>query len=294
MTTDEELRAFDDGSWHERASYCPACGRWVAEADAERHDTLALSPRLWVYTNYDCNLACSYCLVSSSPLAERRALGLPQLERLLEEARALGIREVFLTGGEPFLLPDIFAMIERSVASFRTTVLTNAMLLRGKRLEELVALNCANLCLQVSLDDERPGEHDAYRGEGSWDRAIGGVRALLRAGVRVRIATTVTEEVAPRVEEIRRFVRDELGIAPDDHIVRPQLMRGFSDRGLVVGKADLLPELTVDVGGVYWHPAGTDGDLLVTRDNTSLRGALAELARSVRAHGSSAELQPFR
>ena len=32
--------------------------------------------KLWLYTNYDCNLKCSYCVAKSGPNAARRALGM--------------------------------------------------------------------------------------------------------------------------------------------------------------------------------------------------------------------------
>ena len=73
------------------------------------HKHLAAPPsRLWIYTNFDCNLACTYCLTSSSPAAQRRALPLGAYFQLIDEAVTAGFDEVFLTGGEPFLLPDIF------------------------------------------------------------------------------------------------------------------------------------------------------------------------------------------
>src|SRR5215218_88353 len=70
-------------------------------------DCPAVTPRLWVYTNFDCNLQCAYCVAMSGPGAERRGLAMHAFRRLVDEARDYGIDEVFLTGGEPFLLPDI-------------------------------------------------------------------------------------------------------------------------------------------------------------------------------------------
>ena len=86
--------------------------------------------KLWIYTNYDCNLRCSYCVAKSSPNAPRRAIGLANVQRLVDEAVALGFDHVFFTGGEPFLLNDIYDMLAYSSARVKTTVLTNAMLLR--------------------------------------------------------------------------------------------------------------------------------------------------------------------
>ena len=104
--------------------------------------------KLWIYTNYDCNLRCSYCLAESAPGAPRRAIGLDAVRRLVDEAVELGFAEVHFTGGEPFLLDDIYEMLAYASARLRTGVLTNAMLLRGRRLERLCAiaerLGCAS------------------------------------------------------------------------------------------------------------------------------------------------------
>jgi MoaA/NifB/PqqE/SkfB family radical SAM enzyme len=289
-----ELRQFDDGSWLRLDAYCPACGRWIARDESASHHPVDLPRRLWVYTNYDCNLACRYCLVSSSPWAERRGIELDRFARLVDEAIELGVDEVFLTGGEPFLVPEIYAMIALVAPRVRTTVLSNAIALRGRRLERLLAVNSPNLRIQVSVDDAEPGIHDLYRGEGSWRRAIDGIRLLQRAGVQVRVATTVTPELRPRLERVCAYVRDELGITAEDHVVRPLLKRGFAEDGLEVGKASLVPELTVDARGIYWHPAGTDADLLVTADTSSLRGALREIAHLLLAREPGGERRGFR
>jgi MoaA/NifB/PqqE/SkfB family radical SAM enzyme len=254
---------------------------------------IELPARLWIYTNYDCNLSCSYCLVSSSPRAERRGIGLARAIQLLDEARALGVTSVFFTGGEPFILPEIYAMIAHATPHFATTVLSNAMILRGKRLERLRAINHPNLYIQVSLDDCEPGVHDFYRGKGSWQRAVDGIRLLQEAGLQVRIATTVTPEAMTRISQVRAFVQNALGIADEHHIVRPLLKRGFAETGLEVARGDLVPEMTVDANGVYWHPVGTDADLLVTTDLFPLRGAMERIA-SLLQSTSPARSQPFR
>ena len=67
----------------------------------------------------------------SSPKAPRRALGLARVRRIASEAAELGIREIFVTGGEPFLLPDIGEILVACAAAAPTTVLTNGMLVCG-------------------------------------------------------------------------------------------------------------------------------------------------------------------
>lgn len=220
--------------------------------------------KLWIYTNYDCNLRCSYCVAKSSPNAPRRAIGLTNVQRLVDEALELGFDHVFFTGGEPFLLNDIYDMLSYSSARVRTTVLTNAMILRGARLEKLSAIANDNLIVQVSLDGGRPQDHDAYRGAGAWAKAVEGIRLLQEAGFRVRIGTTETPANCAHMDALHDF-RESLGIPQEDHFIRPLAKRGYSKEGIELGMDNLVPEVTVNVDGVFWHPLSTDGDMQIAR-----------------------------
>ena len=93
--------------------------------------------KLWLYTNFHCNLRCTYCVAESTPTAAPRTLGLDTVRRLVDEAVELGFERVFLTGGEPLLLDNIYEMVAYTSARLPTTLLTNAMLLKGQRWQRL-------------------------------------------------------------------------------------------------------------------------------------------------------------
>ncbi|MEO6398946.1 MAG: radical SAM protein [Tepidiformaceae bacterium] len=234
------------------------------------------APRLWIYTNFDCNLACSYCCARSSPRAERRSLSLSDHRRLIDEAVDCGIQEVFLTGGEPFLLPDIADRVRASANRIPTTVLTNAMLFRGSRLAALESLAGLLVRFQVSLDGPEATAHDAIRGSGSWEKAVAGIRQLLCFGFEVSVSTTQTASNLGLEEATRDFVLG-LGIASQAHFVRPLARRGFSEAGMEASAATLEPEVTVSRDGVFWHPLACEDDLLVSRRIFPFAGALEEL-----------------
>ncbi len=236
-------------------------------AAAAAHPTAASDAfpwKLWIYTNYDCNLRCTYCVAKSSPNAPRRAIGLANARQLVDEAVALGFEHIFFTGGEPFILPDIYAMLAHSSARVPTTVLTNAMLLRGTRLERLIAIANDNLIVQVSLDGGRAEDHDAYRGKGAWEKTVVGIRLLQEAGFRVRLGTTETPANTAHLDHLRAF-REGLGIPEGDHFIRPLAKRGHSKEGLDLGRGNLLPELTANLDGIFWHPLSTDADMQVSK-----------------------------
>ncbi|MFN8532790.1 MAG: radical SAM protein [Dehalococcoidia bacterium] len=256
---------------------------------------LQIVPRLWIYTNFDCNLQCSYCVARSSPRAERRGLAYFAFTRLVDEAADYGIREVFVTGGEPFLLPDIGKRLSYAAERIPTTVLTNAMLFRGQRLETMRALAVLpNLVFQVSLDGPDAATHDAYRGSGAWMKSVEGIRTLLAAGAAVAIGSTETPINVSRLDELRCFVAS-LGIPEERHFIRPLARRGFAVEGMDLGVAELVPEITASLDGIFWHPLACEDDLLVTRRLFPLAAAmekLEEMYRSVLAGGALP--RPFR
>ncbi|HLF02524.1 MAG TPA: radical SAM protein [Anaerolineales bacterium] len=260
---------------------------------ANAADPTQLQWKLWIYTNYDCNLRCSYCVAQSSPNAPRRAIGLVNVRRLVDEAVELGFSHIFFTGGEPFLLNDIYDMLAYSSARVTTSVLTNGMLLKQEiagtdrtRLDRLGEIMHENLIVQVSLDGGRAEHHDAYRGAGTWEKTVEGIRLLQARGFRVRISSTETPANTNHLHEICEFHRS-LGIPDDDHFMRPLAKRGYSKEGLELGMGNLVPELTANMDGIFWHPLSTDADMQVSKKIFPLatamqkvRAQLAEIART--------------
>ena len=252
--------------------------------------------KLWVYTNFDCNLSCAYCVAESSPTAPRRALGLPVVRRIVDEAVELGFGDIYFTGGEPFLLDDIADMLAYAAPRLRTTVLTNGMLLKGARLERLRAVAHPNLTVQVSLDGGRAEYHDAWRGAGTWIKTVKGIRALQDAGFHVRLGTTETPANSAYLGELRQF-RHSMGIADADHVVRPLARRGFATQGVEVSAATLAPEMTITADGVFWHPLAspTSADMRVSADIFPLAATVDCIRRQLAepAMGHPTERQTF-
>ncbi|MGI8901193.1 MAG: Rv1681 family radical SAM protein [Nocardioides sp.] len=233
--------------------------------------------RLWMYTNFDCNLACDYCCVRSSPQTARAALGIDRVHQLAAEAVPAGVSELVLTGGEPFLLPDIDDLVAACTAALPTTLLTNGMLFRGRRLDALRRMDRDRVTLQISLDSPTSEVHDAHRGKGSWDRAVAGIQAATAEGFTVKVAATLPYEQTHHVESFHAFL-ESLGIGREHRVIRALARRGSAEHGIELTLETLIPEITVTATGVYWHPVSAEhADQLVTRDIFPLQSALDQV-----------------
>lgn len=263
--------------------------RWVFRSgaiSAPVEDHRPVGSRLWLYTNFDCNLRCDYCCVRSSPTAPRRELGLAHVQRIAREAAEIGVQEIFVTGGEPFLLEDIDGILLACAAAAPTTVLTNGMLFGGRRVESLRGLPRDRIVLQISLDSATPDRHDLHRGPGSWARTRDGIQRARQEGFRVRLAATVANDA--EAEEFRQFL-DAEKIAAEDRVIRRIALRGAASEGVAVTRSDLVPEVTITADGVYWHPVGAeDADLLVTRKIFPLVESFAAVRRAFDREGELA------
>lgn len=213
--------------------------------------------RLWIYTNFHCNLACDYCAVASSPRAAPRTLSTETVGRLVDEAVHCGFTEIYFTGGEPFLHPDIVPLLDYASARLPTVVLTNAMLLSTRRSDGLADLAHRDLVIQTSLDGARATTHDVHRGNGSWKRTMDGIRRLVDLGMPPRVALTETPDNTDDIPAVTDLLRS-LDIPEHQFAVRPLLRRGLSPTGLEIAEDTSIPELTVTADGLHWHPAGAD------------------------------------
>jgi pyruvate-formate lyase-activating enzyme len=257
-----------------RARWVFRCGAVALPPEEQR----PLGSRLWLYTNFDCNLRCDYCCVRSSPTAARRELGLERVRRITREAKELAVKEIFVTGGEPFLLEDIGEILIACSAAAPTTVLTNGMLFTGRRTKSLQALPRDRVVLQISLDSATPDLHDRHRGSGTWARTREGIQCARVLGFRVRLAATVSTDA--EAQEFRQFL-DQEKIPEEDRIIRRIALRGAASEGVAVTRTDLVPEVTITAAGVYWHPVGAeDDDLLVTREIFPLSESFAAVRRA--------------
>ena len=152
---------------------------------------------LWFNTGSLCNIECANCYIASSPTADHFVYLTPNdMKPYLDEIDQLGYGkvEIAFTGGEPYLNPAIIELSEMAlVRGHDLLILTNAMrpMMRPRIQKGLLALEekyPGQTTFRVSLDHFSKQEHDAERGDGSFEIALNGMRWLSDNKFKLNIA----------------------------------------------------------------------------------------------------------
>ena len=159
-----------------------------------------------------CNLECEHCFISCSPKNDSLALmSLEELEPKLVEAAELGVREYYITGGEPFIVKELEKMVERILQEGPVSILSNGTLITEERAQafaEIAAASTYSLEFRISLDGFNAEENDAIRGEGSFRKAMRGVERLVAVGFLPIITATQVWEPEREAEVMAGFRKE--------------------------------------------------------------------------------------
>lgn len=131
-------------------------------------------PILALSVHSACNCRCVMCDIWKAN-AERREISAADLDRHLDAIRRLRVRRVMLTGGEPLLHSNLWALCERlKILRIRVTLVTTGLLL-ARHADAMVRHGDD---VVVSIDGDRR-MHDAIRRvPGGFDRIAAGVAAV--------------------------------------------------------------------------------------------------------------------
>ena len=166
-------------------------------ADGERRAVVALTRlrTLWFNTGSLCNISCVNCYMDSSPRNDALAyIARDEVAAYLDEIAQSGlpVEEIGFTGGEPFMNPDLPAILGDCLEhGLRVLVLTNAMKPLHHKRDALLDLRRRfgpKLVLRVSMDHYTRERHEAIRGPGSWEPMIEGLIWLIANEFSIAIA----------------------------------------------------------------------------------------------------------
>lgn len=159
-----------------------------------------------------CNLRCRYCYFFNNEAVTY--IDLPAAEWLLffDELGRLGVQEVTLAGGEPFIredLPELLAGVVRN--RMRFALLSNGGLITDPIADGIARTGRCNY-VQISVDGASPKAHDAARGRGAWEGAMRGIRILQKHGIQVAARITIHRHNVNELEATAKLLLEELGL----------------------------------------------------------------------------------
>jgi MoaA/NifB/PqqE/SkfB family radical SAM enzyme len=133
-----------------------------------------------------CNLQCTHCFISCGPKNHTlEMMTLEQVQKTLEESQALRVKDYYITGGEVFINPEIFEILEAILSCGPLDVLTNGTLItkeKANRLKEIQDRSDHPLRFRVSMESFDEQGNDQIRGQGAYRRAVEGIRNLSESG----------------------------------------------------------------------------------------------------------------
>ncbi|MBI4537057.1 MAG: radical SAM protein [candidate division NC10 bacterium] len=230
---------------------------------------------LWIQvTGTWCNLKCTHCFNASGPTDPwLKSLDTGTVLHSLEEAESLGVKEIYFTGGEPFLHKDILPLVEAALRVAPTTVLTNGTRITDRVADALAALAAASpysLEVRISVDDVDRERNDRVRGRGAFDKAVRALKLLSGRGLLpILTATEILQAelsegtgmydrfrdfllsigiAKPRVKIIPVFRMGRLGESGED-LLTEEMLRGFDFSLLQCTETRVVAD-----GGVYACP----------------------------------------
>jgi heme b synthase len=167
------------------------------------------APRIvaWEITR-SCNLSCAHCRAAAEFGAYPGELTLDECKAVIDDIATISNPILILTGGEPFMRPDIWEIVDYARAAGCMPVIgTNGTTITDEIAEKMAEHGIRRI--SVSLDFPTAEQHDAFRGQqGSFDEAVAGIRRAQEHGVGVQVNTTVTARNANLMEQMHDLAQD--------------------------------------------------------------------------------------
>ena len=162
-----------------------------------------------------CNLSCRYCYYADSMKNLKTEVTTERWLDFFHEMGSLGVQRVTMSGGEVFVRPDFFTLLDGIIDNrMRYRLLTNGTLVTKKVIDALSSgkRRLRMDSVQVSIDGSCAEIHDKSRPPASFSRAIRGLRLLKEAGFPVTVRVTLNHHNIDDLDNIARLLLVEIGL----------------------------------------------------------------------------------
>jgi 12,18-didecarboxysiroheme deacetylase len=148
-----------------------------------------------------CNLKCVHCYAGSEARQYEGEMTTEEAKAMIDDLAAFGAPVLLFSGGEPCIRPDLVELMHYAKERGRRVVIsTNGTLITPELARQFAEVGLSYV--GVSLDGGRATQ-DKFRGmEGSFDRAIEGIRNSKAAGIKVGLRMTINKGNVQDIDEI--------------------------------------------------------------------------------------------
>lgn len=140
-----------------------------------------------------CNLTCKHCYTTSADIDFPGELSTPEIYSVMDDLQAFKVPVLILSGGEPLLHPDIFAISTRAKSmGFYVALSSNGTLITEQNIKQIADI--AYQYVGVSLDGIGD-THDQFRQkQGSYKDSLAGIALCRDHGIKAGVRFTLTQD----------------------------------------------------------------------------------------------------
>jgi len=159
----------------------------------------------WEITS-KCNLNCKHCY-NGENLSKDSVFDKEKSLETIELLASYGIKDIFITGGEPFLNENLFFILEKCYdRSIYPSILTNGTLINDFASSEFHRTGVK--AVQISFDGVNK-THELIRGKDTFDKVEFAIDSLRKHKVPVILKTTINEQNKDDLEEVVKYSNDK-------------------------------------------------------------------------------------
>lgn len=193
--------------------------------------------RIYLEVTRACPLQCLHCYADAGP-SRQEEITSQDFENLIRQMVDMNIKELIISGGEPFLRQDILQLFDIAlIGGLKVIVLTSGILINRRIAQEIKNYD---IDLRLSLDGITPETHDFIRGKGNLEKVIEVIRILKEENIKnLSIHFTVNRMNIPEILKLPNFLFD-LGIRDVVISTIKPAGRALRHPGLLIGPELML------------------------------------------------------
>ncbi len=162
---------------------------------------------IWEITRR-CNYHCKHCCSRAGAVNVQDGISTTRALELLEEMHNAGIKSIYISGGEPFIRPDIFQILEYAQKyNFEVNISTNGSLLTDSFVEKL---KCSSIRkIHISLDSIFEDDFNFFRGGNYYKQTLSSIDKIVNASLYLRVGIVLWKRNLSQIESMITFLANK-------------------------------------------------------------------------------------